>query len=119
MAEPSTAQRRQAAPVPPTRFAGPRGDPAQPATAARPHGDLTSAGVEEVQQVVCDVWPGSADAVRRRARGARFLLEHLTGFPGQSWQQRWEASGLNDHGRPVTAVKHEQKERDEICVGTA
>lgn len=119
MAEPGTAQRRQAAPVPASRFAGLRGEPSRSAAAPRPHGDLTVAGVEEVRQVVRDVWPGSADAVRRRARGARFLLEHLTGFPGLSWQQRWEASGLNERGRPVTAVKREQKERDEICVGTA
>jgi hypothetical protein len=25
------------------------------------------------------------------------LLGHLQAFPGQTWQQRWEASGLNDH----------------------
>jgi len=49
-----------------------------------PHGDLTKVGVEEIQQVVRGVWPGSPDAVRRRARGARFLLEHLTSFPGST-----------------------------------
>ncbi len=57
--------------------------------------------------------------MRRRARGTRFLLEHLTGFPGSTWQQRWQASGLNERGRAVIAVKRAQKERDEICVGTA
>lgn len=104
--------------IPPTRFTGLRGEPAQTAVVPMPHGDLTTAGVEEIQQIVRDVWPGSPDAVRRRARGARFLLEHLTGFPGPTWQQRWQASGLNEAGRPVTAVKREQAERDEICVGT-
>jgi hypothetical protein len=84
-----------------------------------PHGDLTTAGAGQIQQVVRDVWPGGPDAVRRRARGARFLLEHLAGFPGSAWQQRWEASGLNERGRPVTAVRGQQTERDEICVGTA
>jgi len=117
--ESGTAQRRQDASVPPTRFAGLRGEPAQPTVAPKPCGDLTAADVDEIQQVVRGVWPGSPDAVRRRARGARFLLEHLAGFPGLTWQQRWEASGLNERGRPVTVVKREQAERDEICVGTA
>jgi site-specific recombinase XerC len=118
VAEPGVVLRHQVAPAPPTRFAG-RGEPARQAAAARPHGDLTSAGMEEVQQVVRGVWPGGVDAVRRRSRGARFLLEHLAGFPGQTWQQRWEASGLNGGRHPVTAVRNKQKERDEICVGTA
>ena len=119
MSESGTAQRRQDASVPATRFAGLRGEPAQPTVAPKPCGDLTAADVDEIQQVVRGVWPGSPDAVRRRARGARFLLEHLAGFPGLTWQQRWEASGLNERGRPVTVVKREQAERDEICVGTA
>lgn len=119
MSESSTVQRRQEASVLPTRFAGLRGEPAQPTAAPRPRGDLTAADVDEIQQVVRGIWPGSPDAVRRRARGARFLLEHLAGLPGLTWQQRWETSGLNERGRPVTVVKREQAERDEICVGTA
>lgn len=119
MAEPDTMQLRKNSSVPPTRFAGLRGGPAKPAASPMPRGDLTAAGAEEIQQVVRDVWPGGPDAVRRRARGARFLLEHLAGFPGPDWQQRWEASGLNERGCPVTAVRGKQTERDEICVGTA
>jgi hypothetical protein len=117
--EPGTTQLRNNSSVPPTRFAGLRGGPAKPATSPTPRGDLTAARAEQIQQVVRDVWPGGPDAVRRRARGARFLLEHLAGFPGSAWQQRWEASGLNERGRPVTAVRGKQAERDEICVGTA
>jgi integrase len=119
VAEPGTAQLRKNSSVPPTRFAGLRGGPAKPAASPMPHGDLTTAGAGQIQQVVRDVWVGGLDAVRRRARGARFLLEHLAGFPGQAWQQRWEASGPNERGRPVTAVRGKQTERDEICVGTA
>ncbi|MEU0503796.1 hypothetical protein [Nocardia sp. NPDC005998] len=119
MAEPGTMLLSNNSSVPPTRFAGLRGGPAKPVASAMPRGDLTAAGSEQIQQVVRDVWPGGPDAVRRRARGARFMLEHLAGFPGSDWQQRWEASGLNERGRPVTAVRGKQAERDEICVGTA
>ncbi|MEU5849374.1 hypothetical protein [Saccharopolyspora shandongensis] len=119
MAEPGATQLRKNSSVPPTRFAGLRGGPANPAASPMPHGDLTAADAEQIQQVVRDVWPGGLDAVRRRARGARFMLQHLAVFPGQTWQQRWETSGLNERRRPVTAARGKQAERDEICVGTA
>jgi hypothetical protein len=105
--------------VPATRFTGQRGGRACPSITPRPHGELTTAGIEHIQDVVRAVWPGSPDAVRRRARGARYLLEHLTGFAGGDWQDRWEASGLDQRGHPVTTLRHDQAERDEICVGTA
>ena len=62
----------------PSRFAGlaPEAAP-PPANPPRPHGDLTSAAIEEIEQVVRRVWPGRDDAVRRRGRGARSLLAHL------------------------------------------
>lgn len=81
MAEPGTTQLRKNSSVPPTRFAGLRGRPAKPAGSPMSRGDLTAAGAEQIQQIVRDVWPGGPDAVRRRARGARFLLEHLPASP--------------------------------------
>ena len=119
MAELATTGLVGTATVLPTRFAGLRAAPAPgPVVAPRPQGDLTSAGTEEIQAVVRTVWPGTPDAERRRARGARFLLQKLESFAGQTWQQRWEASGLNRPGQLRTVV-HERKERDEISVGTA
>ncbi|HVB46455.1 MAG TPA: site-specific integrase [Streptosporangiaceae bacterium] len=37
-------------------------------------------------------------AVTRRAQGTGWLLAYLAEFPGQSWQDRWIASGLEDGG---------------------
>jgi len=65
------------------------------------------------------VWPGSRDAERRRARGARRLLEHLEGFNGEIWQQRWEASGLDEPNATLGALAHKQNDRNEVTVGTA
>jgi integrase len=104
----------------PTRFAGLRAAAAPPpASPPRPQGDLTRASIEDIETVVRRVWPGSREAQRRRGRGARLLLQHMKDFAGQTWQQRWQASGLNEPGQSVTAVMHRQKERDEISVGTA
>ncbi|SFO73794.1 hypothetical protein SAMN04489713_10958 [Actinomadura madurae] len=65
------------------------------------------------------VWPGGRDSERRRARGARLLLEHLSGVPGETWQHRWEASGLNEADQPVNVMIPGGQARKEICTGTA
>jgi hypothetical protein len=38
------------------------------------------------------------NAARGRRRGADLLLDHLGRMPGETWQQRWEASGLEQTG---------------------
>jgi hypothetical protein len=86
----------------PTRFAGlPAAQALPPVVPPGPYGHLASASPEEIEAVMRRVWPGGRDAENRRVRGARILLRHLDGFPGGSWQQRWEASGLNEARQPV------------------
>jgi hypothetical protein len=80
---------------------------------------LLNASAEHIEAVICRVWPGGRDAERRRTRGARILLQHLDGFPGRSWRQRWEASGLNESGRPVNVLIPGYEGRKEICTGMA
>lgn len=42
--------------------------------------------------------------LRREEMCAETLLGWLIGFPGESWQQRWLASGANQHGKTWTAL---------------
>ena len=95
MAEPAVTLLDEGAKVVSTRFGGLQAAPAMlPAVPPGPHGRrLLNASAQEIEAVICRVWPGGRDAERRRTRGARILLQHLDGFPGQTWQQRWEASG--------------------------
>lgn len=51
--------------------------------------------------VAMRVWPTPVSRVKSRARGLGQLGEYLRLFPGDTWQQRWEASGLNARGNPV------------------
>ena len=89
----------------PTRFAGLQAARAlPPVVLPGPYGHLASASPEGIEAVMRRVWPGGRDAENRRARGARILLRHLDGFPGGSWQQRWEASGLNEARQPVNVL---------------
>lgn len=91
-----------------------------PAFPPRPQGALSCASVDEIAAAIRATWPtNSADNRWRRSRGARDLLGHLEDFPGENWQQRWEASGLNERGRPVADLQSTRKAKSQIGVGTA
>lgn len=123
MAEPGTAtmDSGEAARLVPTRFAGLQAAPAPlPAVPPGPYGrHLTGAGADEIVAAMRQVWPGGRDSERARARGARLLLGRLGAFPGGSWQQRWEASGLDEADRSVNVMIPGQEGRKEICTGAA
>jgi hypothetical protein len=91
-----------------------------PAIPPRPWGDLACASIEEIAQVVRTAWSTkSADNRWRRSRGVRDLLEHLSDFPGESWQERWQASGFDEPGRPVSSLRSAPRDRSQIGTGAA
>lgn len=69
--------------------------PAVASTPPRPFGDLSTAGIDELVEISRNAWPGTKSPLEKRARGVRFLLGHLESFKGNSWQDRWIASGLD------------------------
>jgi hypothetical protein len=72
----------------------------QPLVSPGRFGDLSGLSIEHVTNVVSQAWGGGRAAGPPR-RGARAVLIHLAGFPGETWQERWEASGLNAVGPRV------------------
>jgi hypothetical protein len=91
-----------------------------PAVPPRPQGDLARASIEEIAQAVRTAWPTkSADNRWRRSSGARDLLHHLSQFPGESWQDRWETSGFNEPGQPVSVLRSAPRDRSQIGTGAA
>ncbi len=120
MAEPTVTQLAADPRIVPTRFAGLQAVQAlPPVTPPGPYGHLANTDLEEIEAVMNRVWAGSHDAKRRRARGGRILLQHLDGFPGGSWQQRWEASGLDEARRPINVMIPGYQGRKEVCTGAA
>lgn len=75
-----------------------------PAVPPRPHGMLDAAPIDLIRTVAAEVWPDPRSRRRSRDRGLRLLAGHLTRFPGENWQQRWDASGLHLRGNPVRAL---------------
>ena len=91
-----------------------------PAVPPRPRSDMTRASVEEIAQAVRTTWPTkSTDNRWRRSRGARDLLQYLSEFPGETWQHRWQASGFNEPGRPVSVLRSAPRDRSQIGTGAA
>src|SRR6266700_1453925 len=76
--------------------------PPAPVRPPRPAGELSAATAEEVISAVGEAFAGrNRNALADYRHGMRRLLEILQQQPGGTWQERWEAAGLNDPGRPV------------------
>jgi integrase len=104
-----------------SRFVSVNAAPAPPPTVPpRPRGELARASIEEIARAVRTTWPTqSADNRWRRSRGTRDLLHHLSQFPGESWQDRWEASGFDQPGHPVSVLRPAPRDRSQIGTGAA
>ncbi len=104
-----------------SRFVSVNAAPAPaPAAPPRPQRDLRRAPIEEIAQAVRTAWPTkSADNRWRRSRGTSDLLQYLSQFPGETWQDRWEASGFNEPGRPVSVLRSAPQDRSQIGTGAA
>lgn len=97
--------RMQSGEVSDARFSPTAIRPAPPPTSAappRPLGDLSRAPASEIAALAAQAWNDTCrDTAKRRSRSVSLLLGHLETFPGQTWQQRWGAAGLNDPTNPV------------------
>ena len=74
---------------------------ALPAVPPRPCGDLDTATAETISALADTIWPRKQPRTSLRRQGIGWLLGYLAGYPGATWQERWEASGLNDGVRRV------------------
>lgn len=68
-----------------------------PTTMALPTGALLS--VEAILATAAERLPDPPRRRYERARGLQQLLRWLNAYPGQDWQQRWEAAQCDDAGR--------------------
>jgi hypothetical protein len=69
-----------------------------------PRGDLRCADVDKIRTVAKQVWPDPASRRRSRDRGLYKLAALLVEHPGDTWQQRWDASPLGDGQIAARAV---------------
>lgn len=77
-----------------SRFVSGKIEP-QPATALtppRPAGELATAPIDRIVRLVTTAWEGAPVSCQHRGQAAQIILTYLTDYPGQTWQQRWDAS---------------------------
>lgn len=76
--------------------------PALPARPPRPVGDLSTATAERIVRVTGEAFGSwNRNSLAGFKHGMSRLLEILESYPGDTWQERWDAAGLNEPGRPV------------------
>jgi site-specific recombinase XerD len=91
---------------------------ATPTIPPRPRGDLAQATPEEIAAVSQSTWDDWRTREYRREAAIKRLLRHLDQFPGETWQQRWEGSGLDAPGRLVRGLERpEDRGRSTITGG--
>src|ERR1035441_451172 len=78
--------------------------PPAPARLPRSLGDYSTASAGEVAAVAAAHFCPSEKNLYRTRRGMVELLGHLAGFPGCTWQERWEASGHDAGQRPLAGL---------------
>jgi integrase len=78
--------------------------PPAPAIPPRPFGELGAADIKHLMNLAADVF--SKDSAQHRwaiRKGMSLLLGHLDLFEGQTWQDKWEAAGMNMPGDHISA----------------
>ncbi|MFC4506734.1 MULTISPECIES: hypothetical protein [Streptomyces] len=84
----------------------------------QPFGDLSQADMDLIGKLAGDLPDVRTETTReRRLLVVRMLLRHLDQFPGGTWQERWEASGLNDAKTPVRDRESTKERRAFITTG--
>lgn len=83
-----------------------------------PRGDLSRATANTIAAVSADTWNDWRTREHRREAAIKRLLGHLEQFPGDTWQHRWQASGLDGPGAPVRVLETpEERGRPTITGG--
>lgn len=78
----------------PSRFVGGQmtPEPAVAAIAPRPFGDLARTSSRIIADLAVETWDGTPATRHQRGTATRAVLDYLSGFPGSTWQERWDAS---------------------------
>ena len=92
--------------------------PPLPGKTPGPFGDLSGTPMEEIADL-SEVTPRpvAKSTISNRRHGTRMLLQHLEGFDGSTWQDRWETAGLNERDRPVSALADQDRTRQLLVQG--
>ncbi|MGW3186200.1 tyrosine-type recombinase/integrase [Kitasatospora sp. NPDC001119] len=66
--------------------------PATASTPPRPFGDLSRTAARSIAHLAVETWDGGTSTRQQRGMAARAVLDYLAGYPGLTWQERWDAS---------------------------
>jgi site-specific recombinase XerD len=91
----------------PSRFVGGalKPAPAVAAVAPRPFGELGNASAQSLRQLAVQVGHGTASTRELRGVATGRVLDYLSAFPGETWQQRWDASPVGQGSVEINTLE--------------
>lgn len=70
-----------------------------------PYGDLTAAGQEQLVALINQLSVGESSGNRnKRRQSIRMITDFLAEYPGTTWQERWQASGMDTEDRQAPVL---------------
>ncbi|MEU8804908.1 site-specific integrase [Spirillospora sp. NPDC048819] len=69
-------------------------EPAIVSVPPRPHGELATGSIDHLARLATEVWDGAKVTRYQRGEATRAVLRYLLDYPGETWQERWDASPL-------------------------
>ncbi|MFD0359948.1 hypothetical protein ACFQZZ_00585 [Nocardia sp. GCM10030253] len=78
------------------------------------HGDLDNASAAALYEIACRFRASPDKRHDVRDRGFQLLCDYLAQHPGQTWQQRWEASELGTRAVLLTEVVENKTLREHV-----
>jgi len=85
--------------------------PLAPEKPPRPLGELANAPASWIADLAAAHLAVERNGRTAFRRGMLWLLDALDALPGSTWQERWDAAGLNNPGRPVEELAGDDPDR--------
>jgi hypothetical protein len=87
------------------------GAPPVATTQPLPFGDLSAAPIDQLANLAAEQFGVERHGIRANRQGMTWLLERLSDYPGDTWQERWETAGLNEPPPPIGELAGEDTVR--------
>jgi hypothetical protein len=93
--------------------------PRAPSAPPRPFGDLSTMSIDDIATLTAEKCNTGRNGRAVNKSGMKWLLDLLAEHPGMSWQQRWEAAGLNDPGHSIAGLTGDDAKRRKLVTTAA
>lgn len=74
-----------------------------------PFGDLSAATPDELVEVSAHAWPQAVSTRQKRSASIEMFTTYLATLPGDTWQERWQLTGLDNGESVITDIPNPRR----------